>query len=322
MGFGQQAKRAANASRPISVTSLTISDAVELRAVPNLATRLLPDKHGFDSIFFGVARDLDHPLPCRASARSPIVSYLADLLRAISAVFRTGTRLDRNKLQTWTSDGSLKPSMHFSRRNQLKQRQGVNSSVSRVPSRGAVQPLLTGIHDLPSIRGRLPSASRRDDVFHFRSLVTTWQLPQKKQEHAHRLCKARTLRSFERLRMAFLQPAQIFNLPYRRFVIGRASNDSRALDRADAPQNAILRYGRLKICATAPYTSMLSSTSLPCRTLSNTSGFERPVIIPVHRRVVFEEVARLDSFQKGRSVEKMVIYPVIPPSPVWGRVVP
>ncbi|MBI4658259.1 MAG: hypothetical protein HY735_05310 [Verrucomicrobia bacterium] len=45
--------------------------------------------------------------------------------------------------------------------------------------------------------------------------------------------------------------AQIFNLPYRRFAIGRAAENSGALDLADAPQNAILRYGRLQICATS-----------------------------------------------------------------------
>ena len=44
--------------------------------------------------------------------------------------------------------------------------------------------------------------------------------------------------------------AQICNLPYRRFVIGRACENSSALALADAPQNAILRYSRLQICAT------------------------------------------------------------------------
>src|SRR6266511_5124025 len=36
--------------------------------------------------------------------------------------------------------------------------------------------------------------------------------------------------------------AQICNLPYRRFVIGRASERSSELALLDAPQNAILRY--------------------------------------------------------------------------------
>ena len=44
--------------------------------------------------------------------------------------------------------------------------------------------------------------------------------------------------------------AQICNLLYRRFVIGRASERSSALALADVPQNAILRYSRLQICAT------------------------------------------------------------------------
>ena len=45
--------------------------------------------------------------------------------------------------------------------------------------------------------------------------------------------------------------AQIFNLPYRRFGIGRASVEPNASDCVDAPQNAIPRYCRLKICATS-----------------------------------------------------------------------
>ena len=36
--------------------------------------------------------------------------------------------------------------------------------------------------------------------------------------------------------------AQICNLPYRRFVIGRASESSSVLALADVAQNAILRY--------------------------------------------------------------------------------
>jgi len=44
--------------------------------------------------------------------------------------------------------------------------------------------------------------------------------------------------------------AQICNLPYRRFVIGITSESSTALALADVPQNAILRYSRLQICAT------------------------------------------------------------------------
>ena len=40
--------------------------------------------------------------------------------------------------------------------------------------------------------------------------------------------------------------AQICNLPYRRFVIGRASESWSALALADVPQNAILRYSRLQ----------------------------------------------------------------------------
>ncbi|MBI2946846.1 MAG: hypothetical protein HYY23_04315 [Verrucomicrobia bacterium] len=53
--------------------------------------------------------------------------------------------------------------------------------------------------------------------------------------------------------------AQIFNLLYRRFEIGRVLKQSTALHCADAPQNAIPRYGRLQICATL---SVLAATSL------------------------------------------------------------
>src|SRR6185295_2857146 len=45
--------------------------------------------------------------------------------------------------------------------------------------------------------------------------------------------------------------AQICNLPYRRFVIGRASESSSPLALTTVPQNAILRYSRLQIRATA-----------------------------------------------------------------------
>ena len=48
--------------------------------------------------------------------------------------------------------------------------------------------------------------------------------------------------------------AQICNLPYRRFAIGRASESSSALALGGASQNAILRYGRLQICATNAFT--------------------------------------------------------------------
>ncbi len=44
--------------------------------------------------------------------------------------------------------------------------------------------------------------------------------------------------------------AQIFNLLYRRFVIGRALDTCGRIQPARTLQNAILRYSRLKICAT------------------------------------------------------------------------
>jgi imidazolonepropionase-like amidohydrolase len=44
--------------------------------------------------------------------------------------------------------------------------------------------------------------------------------------------------------------AQIFNLLYRRFAIGWASDESRHTQRSTHPQHTILRYGRFQICAT------------------------------------------------------------------------
>src|SRR5262245_48904992 len=45
--------------------------------------------------------------------------------------------------------------------------------------------------------------------------------------------------------------AQIFNLPYRRFVIGKAPVTPRSLDFAHDPQVTNLRYSRLQVCATS-----------------------------------------------------------------------
>ena len=45
--------------------------------------------------------------------------------------------------------------------------------------------------------------------------------------------------------------ALIFNLPYRRFVIGRAPIAPKTADFANDPQVANLRYSRLQVCATS-----------------------------------------------------------------------
>src|SRR5437016_258091 len=44
--------------------------------------------------------------------------------------------------------------------------------------------------------------------------------------------------------------AQIFNLPYRRFVIGRTPIIPTTLNVAATPQVTNLRYSRLQVCAT------------------------------------------------------------------------
>ena len=51
-----------------------------------------------------------------------------------------------------------------------------------------------------------------------------------------------------------LTVAQIFNLPYRRFVIGRAPIAPKTGDFANDPQVANMRYSRLQICATSSAT--------------------------------------------------------------------
>ena len=47
--------------------------------------------------------------------------------------------------------------------------------------------------------------------------------------------------------------AQLFNLPYRRFINGKVSVKPIAPDPADALQDEILRYSRLQICATSKW---------------------------------------------------------------------
>ena len=49
----------------------------------------------------------------------------------------------------------------------------------------------------------------------------------------------------------FTVAIQIFNLPYRRFEIGKAPVTPRSLDFADDPQVTNLRYSRLQVCATS-----------------------------------------------------------------------
>lgn len=44
--------------------------------------------------------------------------------------------------------------------------------------------------------------------------------------------------------------AQTCSLLYRRLAVGKALGNSIAESLADVPQNRILQYGRLKICAT------------------------------------------------------------------------
>lgn len=45
--------------------------------------------------------------------------------------------------------------------------------------------------------------------------------------------------------------AQIFNLSYRRLAVGKPREFARPWARSADPQNAILRYSRVQLCATA-----------------------------------------------------------------------
>jgi hypothetical protein len=47
--------------------------------------------------------------------------------------------------------------------------------------------------------------------------------------------------------------AQSCTLPYRRLAIGRAPANSNESDLADTLQDAILRYGRVQLCATGKH---------------------------------------------------------------------
>ena len=68
--------------------------------------------------------------------------------------------------------------------------------------------------------------------------------------------------------------AQIFNLPSRRFALGRAREFSNAFHTSDGLQNAILRYGRLQICATA--CASLALVLLPFNFSLRAASFSEP----------------------------------------------
>ena len=68
--------------------------------------------------------------------------------------------------------------------------------------------------------------------------------------------------------------AQIFNLLYRRFAIGRVLQ-MRACFSADGWQNAILRYSRLKICATT-----MKYPSQECRAATFAPRDAQPTVAP------------------------------------------
>ena len=78
--------------------------------------------------------------------------------------------------------------------------------------------------------------------------------------------------------------AQICNLPYRRFVIGKASGTSSAVPLADMPQNAILRYSRLQICATLNTYAASPRLNLRRARRSANSQARRPRYRAVHEK--------------------------------------
>src|SRR5438309_1782445 len=71
--------------------------------------------------------------------------------------------------------------------------------------------------------------------------------------------------------------AQIFNLLYRRFAIGRASK-SPTPGLRDGLQNTILRYSRLKICATTYGMSRLMFVMMPGK---NSLEFHKLEFLPI-----------------------------------------
>src|SRR5947209_6359848 len=72
--------------------------------------------------------------------------------------------------------------------------------------------------------------------------------------------------------------AQIFNLLYRRFSIGKAPTTLQALGLAEILQTARLRYGRLKICATGEMAGLVMIlTSFPALA-ENTNNMVKPPI--------------------------------------------
>jgi hypothetical protein len=57
--------------------------------------------------------------------------------------------------------------------------------------------------------------------------------------------------------------AQICNLPYRRFVIGRAPESSSVFVLADAQQNTILRHSILPIITNLRYANQAAVSDIP-----------------------------------------------------------
>ena len=70
--------------------------------------------------------------------------------------------------------------------------------------------------------------------------------------------------------------AQIFNLPYRRFVTCLASGNPVCPSKPSARQTSSLQYGRLKICATS---TAARAAFLPTSTVERRESFAHP---PIH----------------------------------------
>ncbi|MBM3833309.1 MAG: insulinase family protein [Verrucomicrobia bacterium] len=94
-------------------------------------------------------------------------------------------------------------------------------------------------------------------------------------------------------RFVFSVP-QTFSLRYRRFAIGLSSALSSAIELASGPQNTILRYSRLKVCATTKAGALTTCTPTDSRQAGRLSYDQRvhetsfrPITAALRRRATF-----------------------------------
>jgi hypothetical protein len=94
--------------------------------------------------------------------------------------------------------------------------------------------------------------------------------------------------------------AQICNLPYRRFSIGRTATGSGASTIADALQNEILRYGRYK-------SALHLDPSKPCERISRRSSFSATWVPQSFRPLITHTRLTLQTPDFGRIIAGMML---------------